>query len=224
MEEDRLANGRDRPAANVPVGPQDVTELAARWLRKFGDSISSGDAAKLQELFIADGWLKDELVFSWDTRSLKGVSVIATYILQNPLPEPIHDLQISTNPQFLPALKNMGPMTWLEFGFDFDTNVGRCRGIARLVDTGVGDWKAWIVFTTMVELKGYSQKGGDTSTHPYQQPHCMPDEDAEAAQPTVVVVGGGELSKSRRLHFSNILLTELLNFRKLWTSRGCMST
>lgn len=178
-----LADGEDKSTVS-----KKAKEIVSGWLQQFETSLRSKEAAKLKELFTVGGWLKDELAFSWDTRTLHGISAIVEYIQQNETRDGLYDLQISSNPHFLPTLKEMGLAMWIESGFEFKNDIGRGRGILRLTNVAVGEWKAWAIFTTLEELRDYPRIG---RSHFSRRKNPPQNEGDAAISPTVVIIGAG---------------------------------
>ena len=62
----------------------------------------------------------------------------------------------------------MGGLIWVESGFTFDTKAGTGRGIVRLAKVGPLQWKAWIVHTTLDELKGFPEHSPKGKSNGYE--------------------------------------------------------
>ena len=62
----------------------------------------------------------------------------------------------------------MGGLIWIESGFTFDTKAGTGRGIVRLANVGPLQWKAWIVHTTLDELKGFPEHSPQEKSNGYE--------------------------------------------------------
>ena len=56
----------------------DPTSVAGAWLAKLGVATERADAAAAAALFLADGWWRDLLAFTWDLRTFHGRDAIAT--------------------------------------------------------------------------------------------------------------------------------------------------
>lgn len=86
-------------------------------------------------------------------------------------------------------------MGWIQVEFSFETAQAKCEGIANLVpdpaagetangEGGEGEWKAWVVFTQMDQVKGHEMDVGRLE---------VPDEEGvEAEKWDVLVVGAGQ--------------------------------
>ena len=61
----------------MTTGTTDPTTATAAWLEKLGVAIGRADAAAAAALFLADGWWRDLLAFTWDLRTFHGRNAIA---------------------------------------------------------------------------------------------------------------------------------------------------
>ena len=118
-------------------------------------------------MFLPDGWLRDSLVFTWDTRSIQGHEKLHRY-LEEHLPrsqfikESFHlDKRIGLAPSsFILSDKIQGIQT----AFAFETPVFRFRGLTRLINEkdsrrGEQQWKALSVYVALEEIKNYEEAG-----------------------------------------------------------------
>lgn len=177
-----LAEGENKDTVS-----ENARKIVTNWLKEFEEAVNEKNAEKLQRLFVTDGWLKDDVTFSWDMRALNGASKISQYILQDG--HGIEALRVSANIHFQPTLKEMGPMSWLESGIDFETTIGAGRGIIRLANTAIGEWKGWIMFTALEQLKGHPRNSIKDGSRSHEQRNARLDAD-KSAPPAVVVIGG----------------------------------
>ncbi len=82
-----------------------------------------------------------------------------------------------------------------------ETDVGKGRGIVRLCkDPSDGQWKAFTLFTTMHELKGYEetlghrrpdgvQHGGNPGRQNWKDRRAIEFEYSDEREPTVLIIG-----------------------------------
>jgi heterodisulfide reductase subunit A-like polyferredoxin len=49
--------------------------------------------------------------------------------------------------------------------FDFETRVGRGTGMVRLGQDGGGEWKGYMMYTSLQELKGFEEENGARRPH-----------------------------------------------------------
>lgn len=94
--------------------------------------------------------------------------------------------------------------------FDFETDSGIASGIARLVPTANGEWKAHTIFTNLEDLKGFPEKIGplrnSVTNHGKWEENRKKEAEFVDKQPTVLIVGGGQsgLDVAARLKALNV--------------------
>ena len=181
-----LVDGEDKSSVMA-----NADKIVKNWLGSFEKALVQ-EPLDLQELFVEEGWLKDALTLSWDLRTLQGRAKITQYVCENSARNGLFNLKIPQNSTLKPTLKEIGPMVWLESAFHFETKVGQGRGVLRLANTTLGEWKAWILFVKLVELRGHPQRYGLNRIRYRNQPALDPREADDKSQPTAVVIGGGE--------------------------------
>lgn len=139
--------------------PSDIcaADIAKRWLDSFSNAISLGNPSTLNALFVEDAAWKDILAFTWDYRSIQGLTCITALFNDRVLTSglQVSSLAISEDTHLSPTLSKPFPdldLFWVQFGFGFDTALGRCVGIVRLLPLADGEWKAYTVFTALQSL------------------------------------------------------------------------
>lgn len=183
-----------------PVTTADTTtapDPATAWFAAFEDALAARDIDRAAGLFAATSFWRDLIAFSWNLTTVEnpdGVADLLAATLDRVDPSGFRLTE--------PAATADGVTTaW----FEFETAVGRGRGLVRLVDPGDGDGpKAWTFLTTLFELKGHEEPRG--VRRPMGAEHGATKErvtwlekrQAEDAalgvdtQPYVLVVGGGQ--------------------------------
>ncbi|KRB74142.1 FAD-dependent oxidoreductase [Nocardioides sp. Root190] len=172
---------------------------ATAWFAAFEDALVARDVDRASNLFAATSFWRDLIAFSWNLTTVEnpaGVADLLTSTLDRVDPS---GFRLSE-----PAVTADGVTTaW----FEFETAVGRGRGLLRLLDGGDGDGegpKAWTFLTTLYELKGHEEPRG--VRRPMGAEHgastervtWLEKQQAENAalgvdtQPYVLVVGGGQ--------------------------------
>lgn len=182
-----LVAGEDKSSVS-----RNADAIISQWLQSFEAALAT-EPLDLEELFVEESWLKDALALSWDLRTLQGVSKITQYVLEHKARNELFNLNASQSSCLRPALKEMGPMVWLESAFNFETKIGEGRGVLRLVNTALGEWKAWALFLRLEELKGHPRRKGLNRPRYHQQPLPVSPEAGDKTEPAVVVIGGGML-------------------------------
>ena len=97
---------------------------------------------------------------TWDFRTLQGPDQIAGFIESSNGRGIINVLVDEYVPHKVPQIARFGDLNVVQAFLKIETRNGRGEGLVRLVsdvDDG-GIWKAFTLFTTLRELKGYEEK------------------------------------------------------------------
>ncbi|KZT70031.1 FAD/NAD(P)-binding domain-containing protein [Daedalea quercina L-15889] len=173
----------------------DLQEKANTWLTKFALAAFQADIDAVTDCFLPGGWLRDVLLFTWNTRSLEGREKIAAY-LTNTLP-PLHlsnfklDTEDGLKPE--PYLSD-----GLATGFTFETLDRRGHGYAYLRPDG-DEWRALAVFTMVTDIKGHEETGHELGTY---NGHTLSWEEA--------VVGAGQTGLHIAARFKQMNIPSLV--------------
>ncbi|WP_408899298.1 NAD(P)-binding domain-containing protein [Nocardioides sp. R1-1] len=188
----------DRPVTTADTDHLDApSDPATAWFAAFEDALTARDVARAAGLFASTSFWRDLVAFSWNLTTVEnpeGVADLLTDTLDRVDPRGFRLTE--------PATTADGVTTaW----FEFETAVGRGRGLVRLVDPGDGAGpRAWTFLTTLYELKGHEEPRG--VRRPMGAEHgarkdrvtWLERRQAEEAslgvdtQPYVLVVGGGQ--------------------------------
>ena len=80
--------------------------------------------------------------------------------------------------------------------FDFSTGVGKASGIARLVPTPSGKWKAHVVYTNLESLSDFPEKIGPLRNHNPNhgkwESQRKKEMDFIDSDPVAIIIGGGQ--------------------------------
>ena len=160
----------------APAGIQlSSAALAARWLVAFEAALTNKDEAALAALFQADSHWRDILAFTWHLTPTIGAANIAAGLAAGQSLTHARGFQIPTDRTPPRRVRRLG-VDVIEALFAFETEVGRGNGVVRLVPstptgsaesghaygrTGPSDAvKAWVLSTTLQELKGHEENIG----------------------------------------------------------------
>ena len=186
-------NVAERTHANAPAE-------AAAWLDRFAKALTADDAKAAAVLFIDNGLWRDILAFTWTIETMSGRAAIAARLNETAA----RTQAIRFN---IPSVRT--PPRWVtragtqcvEALFAFETALGRCNGVLRLVPDGQA-LRAWTLITTMEELKGHEEAfkrraaDDEAGLRDYGGPNWLDRRKAAARyddhEPTVVVVGAGQ--------------------------------
>jgi cation diffusion facilitator CzcD-associated flavoprotein CzcO len=195
---------------NILTRPQAPAVAAQDWLQQFERALARGDDALLTGLFVADGYWRDLLAFTWRIQTIAGAAAIA---------RELKPAAGRTRPQgFALAADRTAPRNVTRAGtealeaiFRFETAQGRGSGVLRLVPDADGVMKAWTLLTALDEIKGHEERlgqsrpSGSAYARDFRGPNWLDVRTAAAAytdrDPAVLVVGAGQagLSAAARL-------------------------
>ncbi|KAF5369532.1 hypothetical protein D9758_002791 [Tetrapyrgos nigripes] len=109
--------------------------IVTKWLTAFRDSLSTASISNdVESLFHSNGWFRDSLIFTWDSRSLHGHAAISSYLSDCWKCKEISNVRLDEQAGLEPAYV---PVTASESGiqaaFKFDTPIGNGRGLVTLL-------------------------------------------------------------------------------------------
>ena len=130
-----------------------ATSSAEAWLDDFGTALASGDTARLAALFAEDCHWRDILALTWDLRTTSGAAAIAERMAPaaGKMAPRTMSLAAGRTP---PRRVTRAGIDTIEAIFAFETNIGPCTGVVRLVSEA-GAPRAWTLFTTLDEIRGH---------------------------------------------------------------------
>ncbi|TDZ59715.1 putative indole-3-pyruvate monooxygenase YUCCA8 [Colletotrichum trifolii] len=183
------------PPSNAP---EEAQVIISKWLGDFNCLLDSYSAKDAKSIIREDAWIRDFLTLSWDFQTVQGKDTFA-YIAKQAEQTHLRNLKACHKGCFKPAFINPAPdVHWLQSMFDFETDLGRGKGMVRLAMEESGSWKMYMINFTLQELKsvkvsagidrptGYvDQKGGNWNERRERQKEFI-DED-----PAVLVIGAG---------------------------------
>ncbi|KZT03172.1 FAD/NAD-P-binding domain-containing protein [Laetiporus sulphureus 93-53] len=227
-----MALGLTHDSPRISVDMQDIVE---RWLRQFATAASSGDVAATMKTFVPNGWLRDALIFTWDTRSLEGHAKITAYLADTLSNAHLSGFKLDERVWVRPqrVLDGAG----IGAGFVFETPRARGRGYVHLIeetDEGVEksqdelSWKALSVFMMLDEIKGHEESGRESGVY---GGHTLSWEEVFGARrakieadPHVIIVGGGQTglqiaARFAKMNISAIVVERNKNVGDQWRQR-----
>jgi hypothetical protein len=134
-------------------------QRVTQWLGDFEAALGAGDASAVAALFEADSHWRDLLAFTWDITPTIGVTRIASGLVAAQPAVRARGFAIDTNRTAPRRVRRLG-VDVLEAMFGFETEVGRGNGVVRLVPGDGGGLRAWVLLTTLEELKGHEEHVG----------------------------------------------------------------
>ena len=202
-------------ADDLGLKTRDASAIAADWLAAFETALSNGDEQAVAGLLTDDGNWRDVLAFTWHLKPTVGANAIAQGLVARQPAVQAEGFQIGADRTRPRWVKRLG-RDCIETLYQFETKVGRGEGLLRLVasddGSGAAGHKAWVLSTSLEELKGFEEKlganrpsgaaysrnfGGDNWDDARRRAQTYEDHD-----PAVLVVGGAQagLSIAARLN------------------------
>ncbi len=126
---------------------------AESWLGDFTAALASGDAVRLAALFAHECFWRDILAFTWDLHTTSGAGAIAERILPTVAGLAPRGLKLAMG-RTPPRLVKRAGTDVIEAIFTFETAVGPCNGVVRLVSEG-GKPRGWTFMTALDEIRGH---------------------------------------------------------------------
>ncbi|OQE23158.1 hypothetical protein PENSTE_c009G03595 [Penicillium steckii] len=142
----------------------DSKHIAQEWLSSLEVIFRSGDFSHIKDIFNEDSWWRDIISLQWDFRTIHGRGDIERFLIENRAHEPIACFKLQEDGHFQPKLEIVKEDTgfaWISSLFHFETRIGRGSGVLRLTQEEPGQWKAFSVYTSLQELKGFEEPLGE---------------------------------------------------------------
>src|SRR4030081_3459333 len=205
---------RRRPPWETPMldKTDDISVAAESWLAQFEAALARPDGSLLKTLFHPDSYWRDALALSWNLQTINGADAILRELKARAISATPRGFRIDPA-RAAPRRVDRAGTNSIETIFKFETAVGRCSGILRLIP-GAGDGnrlKAWTLLTALEELKGFEEplgtarSRGQAYSRDFRGPNWLDLRKAApeyaARDPAVLVIGGGHsgLSIAARL-------------------------
>ncbi|MBR0648956.1 NAD(P)/FAD-dependent oxidoreductase [Roseomonas terrae] len=127
--------------------------VAAAWLERFGAALEAGSPDQLASLFARDSHWRDLLAFDWELSSVTGASAIAAKLLALAVKAQPRGAELAAG-RTPPRRMTRAGTDCIEAIFTFETVVGPCNGVVRLV-AEEGEHRAWTLMTALDEIRGH---------------------------------------------------------------------
>ncbi|KAL8836109.1 MAG: hypothetical protein Q9170_003057, partial [Blastenia crenularia] len=193
------------PKSPEPLDPQ---HIAAAWVKAFNELLGAQEN-ETGKLFLEDSFWRDLLCSTWDFHTFHGLPKISSALKpeakQCRLKKLTLDSSSDVRKPSVAAIDFEGSVQGVRAFLMVETDIGRGRGLVKLVQDAKdeGIWKAFTLFTTLEELKGFEEStfarrptGVEHGSHPGRL-NWQQRRDAEANcegefEPTVVIIGAGQ--------------------------------
>jgi len=138
----------DGTLTNIPA-----KATAETWLSNFEAALASGNEASISALFARECHWRDILAFTWNLRTASGAASIAERIVPALARMAPRGLALAAGRTPPRRVERAGTEA-IEAIFTFETSVGPCNGVVRLVSEK-GEPRAWTLMTALDEIRGH---------------------------------------------------------------------
>ena len=138
------------------LNPHDAT---SRWLGDFEAALARRDVDAATALFTSDGHWRDLVAFTWHIRTASGAPEIKA-LLRETLPTVQPSRFLVADKRTQPRLVKRAGVETIEAIIAFQTATGEASGILRLVPAPAGQLRAWVLLTSLDEIRGHEQRIG----------------------------------------------------------------
>ena len=171
-----------------------VESLAQHWAEKFNAAIETMDFVGLGELFTDDSHWRDLLALTWRIETQSGCQSLQEKILASAKSQEMKNFKLDKR-RSVPKLVERAGQYCIEAFASFDTNVGKCVSVFRLLPDGQ---TAWTFMSALEELFNVEELSIDDLPDVGTQitaPNWLDLRVATRAftrrDPKVLIVGGG---------------------------------
>ena len=137
------------------IPTRSTAEAAAQaWLDGLAAALAAADATRLAALLARDSHWRDVLALTWDLRTASGAGTIAARILPATARMGPRGFRLAER-RTPPRRVTRAGVAAIEAIFAFDTAIGPCTGVVRLVEED-GAPRAWTLLTSLDEIRGHA--------------------------------------------------------------------
>jgi len=133
---------------------------AQRWLSAFSAALASRDRTRIASLFADECYWRDILAFTWDLHTTTGAEAIVERLVPTLSKVAPKALQLAKG-RTPPRSVTRAGTACIEAIFTFETVVGPCNGVVRLVSEGA-EQRAWTLMTSLDEIRGHEDPANGT--------------------------------------------------------------
>ncbi|KAF4774902.1 flavin-containing monooxygenase [Colletotrichum scovillei] len=198
--------------------PENARNIIKTWTQAFEKVLANNVKDGLSTVFREDAWIRDFLALSWDFRTINDLDEITTFFKENQPRAGIRRIVPREKGAFQPSFGDPAPgVHWVESMFDFESSVGRGKGMVRLALEADDTWKAFMINFTLLELKGFEEKVGVSRPTGHVDPKGGNWKERRERQvefvdedPAVLVIGAGHAGLNIGVRLRNLGLPTLL--------------
>jgi cation diffusion facilitator CzcD-associated flavoprotein CzcO len=188
----------NHPVSTLAADVTAEASLVQAWLARFEASLGQ-DQTAIAACFAAECHWRDLLAFTWGITPFEGSSQIGEALAGAQPTIQARDFQIDPN-RFAPRRIARLGVEVIEALIEFDTAFGHGNGVLRLLADDPS--KAWVLMTSLEELRGFEERLGDRrpTGEAYSRnfggenwlDQRIKSQAYEDRDPTVLVIGGGQ--------------------------------
>ncbi|RTZ41521.1 FAD-binding protein [Candidimonas sp. SYP-B2681] len=209
----------------------DDVGLVNNWLSRLESRLHTGDSDDLSDLFTDDSHWRDLLAFTWNITPHVDVAAIVSGLSKAQPNIRAHAFVFDSTRTPPRRVKRAGVQS-IEAIFKFETLLGRGHGVLRLpVDKPD---RAWVLMTSLDELKGYEEPinerrpSGEAYSRAFGGMNWADrrarEEAFEDREPAVLIIGAGQagLSLAARLRLQGVdtlVVEKLPRVGDVWRTR-----
>lgn len=170
----------------------DAMPVAQAWTTAFAQFVQARDIPGILSVFDKEGWWRDVFALTWDLRSFQGQQEITKF-----LEDRFEETQFGGIKFLKASLDRPYPdLAWITVHFDFETAVATGRGIARLIPSKEGAWRAITLATNLESLQGHPERTGSLRnplpSHGKWLDQRRKEQEFADGDPEVLIIGGGQ--------------------------------
>ncbi|KAI0364911.1 FAD/NAD-P-binding domain-containing protein [Pilatotrama ljubarskyi] len=182
----------DRLGVKSAPSDVDAEKVAGLWLDSLAQHVANNNIDGILSLFAPDAWWRDMLALTWDFRTFHGHPRIRK-LLEDRLARSKPSAFKLTSAKFESPYPDLA---WILAHFTFETDIGLCSGIFRLIPTADGKWVGFTFYTNLEDLHGFEEKIGPRRNFQPNHGKWLEQRQREKEyadrDPTVLIVGGGQ--------------------------------
>jgi hypothetical protein len=193
-----------------------VKDIANDWFTHFTAYIDANDIASIITILSDRPFWRDILALTWDFRTFDGPTQITQFLTDRWTNSTALMTALKLDESSVQLQMPFPDVAWIQASFGFETAVGSCSGLFRLVPTLTGksvDWKAHCIFTNLEDLKGFPEKIGALRAHE-QNSAWAEQRRLEALfaddDPAVLICGAGQSGLELAARLKNLGVSTLV--------------
>jgi hypothetical protein len=156
------------PTFPKPPPSSSATEIARAWLSKLTTVLNGkwSDVSELSSVFHQDCWWRDHCALSWDLRTIHTLGDLYNFLSPKTATLEFSNAKLRTTGFGTPNLVAVtDSISWVESFITFETATGRGEGVLRLTPDAMGNWKCYVLYTSLGEIKGHEWAMGKRRPH-----------------------------------------------------------